>query len=248
MKNQKLLKVLKDLGLNDKESEIYLAALTLGPTTVLKLATHSGVKRTSIYSTLESLKLKGLLSTEVRGFKARYVATPPASLKTLLSNRLQLLESCLPDFEALYNLAGVGSVIRQYQGLRAIQGLYEELLGSLKAHEDYMVMTDLAKWESLDLHFFRSFVKRRSKKSIRLRILTTPSKSALRRQNEDRDYDGALRILPTGTQLGTNLIITDSYVVFHQLVAPMDAILLNNKSVIALQKELFNVIWNQSSA
>ncbi len=246
MKNYKLTQVLKEMGLNDKESVVYLAALSLGPTTVLKLASNSGIKRTSIYSIVESLKAKGLMNIEITGFKARYVAAPPAALKAVLSNRITILENCMPEFIELYNATEDYATIRQYEGLSAIKGLYEELLDSVKLKDDYLVLTDLAKWENLDARFFNSFVRRRENKQLKLRILSVPSKQALRRHVYDRQRGGYLRFLPEGLNLSTNLIITPKHVVFHQLVPPMDAIVLNNKRVINLQTQMFNIIWEQS--
>jgi len=248
MKNYKLIQVLKEIGLNDKEAAVYLAAIGLGPTTILRLAANSGIKRTSVYSIVESLKIKGLMNLEVMGFKTRYAAAPPAALKAVLSNRLTVLDNCMSEFAEVYNTRNEYSIIRQYEGLPAIRGLYEELLDTVKPKDDYLVLTDLAKWESLDPRFFINFIRRRASKQLGLRILSVPSKSALRRQTYHRERGEHLRFLPKEMNLNTNLIITPKYVVFHQLVPPMDAIMLNNRRVIQLQMQIFDIIWRQSEA
>ncbi len=244
LSNDKLLRVLSDIGLDEKESHVYLAALTLGPTSILKISNLAGVKRTTVYSVLGSLRHKGLVTVEVRGFRTRYVASPPSALRSVVANKLTLLDDVMPDLAARFNMSGGGAVIRQYQGLAATKGLYEELLESMKSNDPYYVVTDLAMWESLDAKFFASFVRRRESKNIRLHVLSTPSKAALRRKDLDRQGAGHFRILPATVAVTTNLIITPHHVVFHQLVPPMDAILLNNKSVINLQIELFKAIWD----
>lgn len=246
MKNYQLIQVLKEIGLNEKEAAVYLAALGLGPTTILKLSASSGIKRTSVYDIVQSLKIKGLINIEVTGFKTRYVAAPPDALKTVLSNRITILENSMPEFLGFYNGASSDSMIRQYNGLPAIKGLYEELLASVKPNDSYLVLTDAAKWESLDPKFFSNFIRRRAQKQLGLRVLSVPSKSALRQQIYHHQHGGHLRLLPEGVNLSTNLIITPKHVVFHQLAPPMDAIMLNNKQVVNLQAQMFNVIWNQS--
>ena len=60
MKNEKLQSILKNIGLSETEAEVYLASLSLGPTTILKIARSSGVKRTSVYTIIDALKEKGL--------------------------------------------------------------------------------------------------------------------------------------------------------------------------------------------
>ncbi len=246
MADAKLIKTLLDIGLNEKEARVYLAALSLGPTSILKLADEAGIKRTTVYSVLEALRLMGLITVELRGFKRRYVASPPSALRSLLFNRLATFDDSIGDFMTIYNMAGGGSVIRHYQGLAATRGLYEELLASVRAFEPYCVLTDLAKWQSLEPTFFKSFVKRRARKSLKIRILSTHSKLALARQMQDREHGAQVRILPKNMTVNTNLVITPHYLAFHQLVPPFDAILLNNKSVIGVQMEMFNALWQSS--
>lgn len=246
MKNYKLVQILKEIGLNDKEAVVYLAALGLGPTTVLKLAANSGIKRTSVYSIVDSLKIKGLINAEVRGFKTRYIAAPPSALQAVLSNRIAILDNYMPQLVELYNNPENYGVIRKYEGLNAIKGLYEELLESVKPNDDYLVLTDLTKWENLDHRFFNNFVKRRAKKQPKLRFLSVLSQQALRRQALGQQYGKRLRFLPPGVVIDTNLIITPKFVVFHQLAPPMDAIMLDNRRIINLQMQMFNVIWAQA--
>jgi len=51
-------KILRNLGLNEKEAKIYLACLELGSATVQEVAQKSSIKRTNIYNLLGSLKKK----------------------------------------------------------------------------------------------------------------------------------------------------------------------------------------------
>ena len=86
MKNNPLLTTLTTLGLTDHEAAVYLAALSLGPATILKIAKAAEIKRTTVYSVIETLKLKGLVSVEVKGFKSLFVAEDPTKLETILES------------------------------------------------------------------------------------------------------------------------------------------------------------------
>ncbi len=245
MKLPKLQKMLMSIGLNDKESSVYLASLVLGAAPVARIAAQAGIKRTTAYTVIESLKIKGVMSEQVRGFKINYVAAPPSSLRTLMISQLSALEEAMPELSALHNLPGGEGVIKHYEGLAAIKGLYEELLASVGLEQDYLVLTDLSSWQKLDARFFASFARRRARKQVRLRILTVHSNTALKRSQDDA-YVGRLRVLPVGMSVTTNLIITPQCVVFHQLMPPVDAIMLNNTSVIHMHKEMFEIIWQSS--
>ena len=53
--------VLENLGLSEKEAEIYLALLELGTGTVVEVAKKSGVKRPTAYLVLDELKKMGYI-------------------------------------------------------------------------------------------------------------------------------------------------------------------------------------------
>src|ERR1700752_4994326 len=103
MKNEKLVETLKELGLADHEAKVYFGALSLGPGTILRIADASEVKRTTVYSVIESLKQKGLINVEINGLKKLYTAAAPEKLESILVQRKDRFKDLLPEFSALYN-------------------------------------------------------------------------------------------------------------------------------------------------
>ena len=150
MKNTSLTNTLTTLGLTDHEAAVYLAALSLGPATILKIAGVAEIKRTTVYSVIESLKIKGLMAIHVKGFKKLFVAENPEKLKTILLTRQSLLAQTLPEFLALYNLKGTESTIKYYEGLAGVKSVYESLLTDVRPKEDYLIISHQAEWLNLD--------------------------------------------------------------------------------------------------
>lgn len=87
MKTNKLFTTLTNLGLTEKEAKVYLANLALGPTTILQITRGAELKRTTVYSIIESLKQKGLINIEARGFKKLFVAENPERLESILEEK-----------------------------------------------------------------------------------------------------------------------------------------------------------------
>ena len=104
MKSEKLTNILENLGLTENEAKVYLASLSLGQSTILKISRTAEIKRTTIYSVIESLKQKGLMKIEIKGWKKLFVAESPEKLDVMIKNRREELKSSLPEFLALYNL------------------------------------------------------------------------------------------------------------------------------------------------
>ncbi len=246
-KNNKLVEILKGAGLSDNESLVYFTLLSLGSSSVLNISRASGIKRTTVYSTLESLKQKGLVSIEMRGLKSFFVAENPEKLESVLEERKNKFKSALGEFSSLYNLKGGESFIKYYEGIEAVKNIYENLLKDIRPHEDYLVVGDQSHWMNLDPDYFQKFIEKRAKLNINIRLLFTDSDIARKHKKFEKNYNEKIKILPKNTKLKTNLVITPQRVVVHQLTEPIMAIVIENKSIIQMHKELFEIIWNTQS-
>ncbi|MFH0856689.1 MAG: helix-turn-helix domain-containing protein, partial [bacterium] len=132
MPDKKLKSILTDLGLSENEAGVYLAALSQGPSTILKIAKIAGVKRTTVYPVVEALKQKGLMSEELKGWKKLYAPVSPEKLNSIIEARREKFKNALPEFMAMYNLKGNKSFIKYYEGLQAVKSVYDDLLKDLR--------------------------------------------------------------------------------------------------------------------
>lgn len=242
--NKNLLNTLKELGLSDFEASVYLATLSLGPSTVSKIASISGVKRTSVYPIIESLKQKGLMNIELKGWKKLYTAENPEKLKFILSDKINKLTDKLPDFMALYNLKGGESFVKYYEGLNGIKSVYESFLKEVKPGDDFLVISDTQKWSALDPEYFLDFTKRRARLGIKSKMLFQETLRAHEYKNKEQEFKLKVKILPAKTELITSMITTPKKVLIMQLTEPIVGIVIENKSIIQMSKQLFEIIWD----
>ena len=245
IKNDKKFDSLIQLGLEEKEAKVYLASLSLGPSTILKLSKLSGVKRTTIYEITDSLEKKGLMKKEIHGFKTLYSAEHPERLENSLELKRVLLSRMLPELEGLYHLGGTESSIKFYSGLTAIKNIYDDLLKDLKIHDFYYAISNVLEWQGLDEDFFlKNHVEKRSKMGIETKLLFTDSELAQNRKRTERNFNEEVKILPKNSKFHVDLVITPYKLVMFQLYDPKVAIVIENKSIIELQKEMFELIWS----
>ena len=238
-----MLTVLEDLGLTKNEAEIYLASLSLGATTILQLAKASQIRRTTVYSVIESLKKKGLIYIEPKGFKQLYVAEHPDKLETVLDNKKIALSKLLPQFTALHNLKGKESTIKYYEGLPAIKTIYENVLKPLQPNDFYLVIGDLQKFFDLDRPYFDNFIKKRIKGAPLARIISTDSKQARYQKEYGKNFNNEVRILPPGTSLSVDTMIVPQRVTIFNLDEPLSAVSLENEAMIQMHRQLFEILW-----
>ncbi len=238
------IKNLVEIGLSENEASVYFALLSLGATTVLRVAKATGVKRTTVYHTIDSLVEKGIARIDLKGLKKLYVAEDPSRLKEVLENRTKSLEKLLPDLNALHVNRGVEGTIKQFEGMRAIKNLYSSILNEVGRGEDYLVVSDPSKWYETDPKFFQDFIEKRAKLNLKLRLLFTRSAKADELKKFEKNYNMNVKMLPPETDLPTNLIITKNKVIIHRLTEPFRAVVMDDPLVIQMHKETFEVMWN----
>ncbi|MBX7143915.1 MAG: hypothetical protein K1X79_05640 [Oligoflexia bacterium] len=240
---RRLQEILLSLGLAEHEASTYLAMLSLGQTSVLRISRASGVKRTTIYSVIESLQQRGLVRLEQRGFKRYFVAEAPEKLESILEQRRDALHAALPEFQAVYNLGASDSLIKYYHGVEAVKSVYEDLLRSVKPGDDYLIVSNPDQWFKLAPEFFTDFLARRARMPLKVRTLFQEDEWGRQRQKSGIDSNQEIRFLPKGTSLTTNLVIVPTRVVVHQLIPPVMAIVIENRSIIQLHRETFEIMW-----
>lgn len=247
MKNDKLLENLKEFGLEENEAKVYLASLSLGPTTILKLSKHGEVKRTTVYEIVDSLEMKGLMKKEIHGFKTLYSPEHPERLKNTLEAKSTLLTRVLPELEGKYHLKGTESSIKYYEGLTAIKNVYDDLLKDSKRHDFYYAVSNTAEWQGIeDDYFMKNHVEKRVDLGLKINLLFVDSDVAQKRKQFEHNYNEEIRFLPKDANIHVDMVITQHKLVIFQLHEPLVALVIENQTMINTQKEIFELLWNKS--
>lgn len=241
---ESLQKMLVRTGLSQHEAWVYLAMLELGPSTVLKISRQAGVKRTTVYPVIEALRMKGLVGVEERGLKQVFIAENPARLERIIDEQKNSFRMFSPELEALYTLHGNDSVIRYYHGVEAMRSVYDELLTELKNGEDYFVYGDPERWDLFDKKYFKTFIERRLEINIKAKLILVSSDTARSYKEHERNYHEEVKLLPEGTNLDANMIVTSRKIVTHPLMHPVTTIVIETDALVRMQQDIFKILWN----
>jgi predicted transcriptional regulator len=247
MNKNKLLKTLKNLGLSENEALVYFTALSLGSTSIKKIAEHSGVKRTSIYSIIEDLKQHGLIHVDVSGFKHKYVAENPQTLAEMIDRKRAELAESMSLFQTVYDNTAKQSSITYIEGMTAVRKAYLQLPEGLKRNDPYLIITNQAAWHALDTEFADAFIEKRSKLGLDIRMLAQDSEKAKEFKRYQQNFGMEVRLLPEKTNLQTNLVITPKQVLIQQLTFPIVALRIENESIINMHQQIFEILWDATS-
>lgn len=121
-------RLLEQLGFSQNETKIYLAALALGLNSAQNIAKKAGLQRTTTYSVLGYLVKRGVVAKSVVRGKTRFLAEPPTKLLSLFTELQAQLKSALPELEAIYNKSETKPKILFYEGVGAVQKVYDDTL------------------------------------------------------------------------------------------------------------------------
>lgn len=161
----KLHGILTDVGLTDKESDVYLSALELGPSSASDIALRSKLNRVTTYDILEKLMHKGFISTHTQKKMKIFVATDPDMVKKDVEQKYRALRAALPDLRRLHGKTSHPRVL-YYEGLEGVKRVYNDTLTSKTEILNYADSKSIRTfWPEYD----EEYVGQRVKKKIYLR-------------------------------------------------------------------------------
>ena len=244
MQKEEIKETLMDFGLSEHEALVYLSALSLGPSTINDLAKNSGVKRTTVYSVIETLKNKGVMNTEIHGLKKSLVAESPEKLARIIEQKKDRLMKTIPELTALYNLKSGESLIKYYEGVSGVKTVYDHILDGLKPGDEYLIISDMERFLKMDRQYFTNFIEKRAKYKLKVRTIIHDTDDAQYYKKIEQNTNQKIKILEKSANFKANLVILPNKIVITQMIEPIVSILIENKSIVELQRQQFNIIWN----
>ncbi len=184
------LKTLQQLGMSDRDINLYLVLFQLGPSSIRDIATHTGINRGTTYESLKQMAARGIISYAPKGKRRVFRAEDPDKLlllaeekKTALENTISSLKSdIIPGLHHLKPDFSAGNV-RFYEGDAGIEFVLKDILATVSQQDErqYCVFST----KSIRHHLYRPFpnyTTQRIKKRINVRVI------ALGEGGEDAEY------------------------------------------------------------
>ena len=251
--NEELVSHLEDLGLSEKESRVYLANLSLGPSSVQKIADYAGIKRVTTYVILESLVNLGLASQSIKGKKTFFIAEDPVSLNRLISKReeelkdqKQNLETILPELKDLKSLPSESPGVRFYDSAEGIRSIMGSFLSQHKNEVD--ILYGVSNTDQL-FEFFPEIAANltnpdRVRTGVSSKVIYTSSKGALY-AGSDKTRNRESRYVPEKQfPLKGDISIVGDHIVMLALSGSKPiGITIQSKELSAAMKAIFNLAW-----
>jgi len=194
---------LQQLGLRERQISIYLALLQMGEAMVQDLSAKTKIKRTTVYSILDTLVQKGLATFIDKGFHRFYYAENPKKVlvyfkdqKENLVNQEKKFSEILPELAGLYNVNATKPKIRFYEGVEGLKQIYEETL-LLKSNEEMLAYGQAELIHKiLGDEWVENYLVRRHKARIFQRAIVEDSELGREHQKNDKEENRETILVP----------------------------------------------------
>jgi len=244
-----LIQNLKQLGLEEKEAEVYLAALELGPASIQSITKKSGVKRSTVYEMLKNLKTKGLVAETTKGKRKLIVASEPEKLKRDMANRERLLNQILPDLNSISNISGLKPKITFYEGREGLREIYRlSLQNKVKTADWISPIKSIV--ETVGEDFLNEYIEKRAKMKYWVRsIQVTEQQYDTYKYLDPRTFDKTyrrVRFTPRGMNVPNVIGLWDNKVAVISSHKEGIGFIIESEDFFKSIKALYELLWNAS--
>lgn len=244
---------LREYGLNDRETKLYLALLENGQIGVLALSKLLKINRTGLYYTLNELTQKGLAEAIKIGKKRYWKATDPDQLLTKENEKQKLLVNLMPELRATYNSLSGKPRITYYEGIEGINRMDDDLVAYLadlpeqqRDTVEYARMEDIFSGKFSRLSQTTASRKATNTFARQIAPATAEAIKWLKGHKAERDYFRKILLVPDrGQAKNTLYVIAGNKIAYYFLDEKNHpaSILIEDKAQADIQRELFNLAW-----
>jgi len=249
MPSEELLKVIESVGLDQKESQLYLAGLQLGSAPASEYASRSGLNRITTYNYLEALSKRGVFTAVKKERGKWYTPIKPEELALEARKNVDALERLLPELRSLQGSEHRKPHVRFYEGWEGVKRVYEDTLTAQSELLNYANSAIVrANWENYD----EDYVAKRVKSGIYLRGIAPDDEAGREVQKMDKYCHREIRLVP-GDEFDFNneIKIYDNKVAIisfgHELEDAF-GVIIESKEVAETQRQIFGMAWRYAQS
>jgi sugar-specific transcriptional regulator TrmB len=247
--------VLQQLGLNDKEADVFMALLkTPGHQPASVIARKSDLKRVTAYKILMKLVREGLVTKTMRfGVAAFFIEDPDKRLEDLLEKKRQSVDKLneqvlgiLPEIKSMVPFEVTAPKMKVYEGLAGVIRAYEDTIVDSNTIYSFENIEEMP--SEIKSYMESTFVPRRIEKGNFAYVLAPENAQNKQARKDDARYLREARFAPKNRlliQTGVN-IYGDKISFFSYDPKDMFGVVLESKAFATTIREIFQFCWEHS--
>jgi len=231
--------ILKEIGLNEREVEIYLALLGVKASTASNLAKITKINRTTTYLELENLTRLGLVSYIIKNSKRYYQAAAPQKLVEILNSKKEKVESILPRLNLLHNPEIVFKT-EVFEGKGGIKTFYQDVLDNAK---EILVFGATGKAMEIMKYSYPQFMKKFFKANLKEKALANQSSKKNMEKHSPKHLE--VKYLPKKFYASVTTVIYANKIAIQSLQKNnIYVIIITDKNLNKTYRAYFEFMWS----
>ncbi|HEY0011162.1 MAG TPA: helix-turn-helix domain-containing protein [Candidatus Paceibacterota bacterium] len=233
------------LGLNEKQTAVYLALLQLGKGSAYSIADKSGLKRPTTYVILGELVDKGLVERVPRARKQLYRAISPEQAFGVAEERLSLAKEKLPELLAMTKGAETKVSAIYFEGQKGLKQLMEYKRDEDKGKEVRAFYATAAGLPQELEDYFSEYNEKLRKRGVTMRAIVPDHPSLEPHRALDEHLKRDVKKVPYDQYSSEIAIDISDRVVRIQDYKNLQGIAIENADVAKTMREIFEMLWSR---
>jgi len=231
-----------ELGLNNKESKIYLALIRLGQVGATKICSMTNLHRQYVYQFLDTLEKKGLVQNILVKGRKKFTAKNPDILSKLLDEKKNIATKVIKEISLIAKVP-VEQVVEVNQGEESYIISAFNLINKAKNNSEIFIISGNGdKFVKILDTRLNEYEKLRIDKKISIRYLGSEKQRGTLENSQRKLF--SYRLLPGFFTDITHTVIFDDFITLDTFGMPATQTIIRNPAVSEGQKQFFESLWN----
>lgn len=228
-----------EAGFGKSETDIYLALLRLGKSTVTRLTQETGIHRTYIYDVIEKLKEKGLVSQINEQNKQYFQAVGPERIKEYLLEKVEGVDKLILELNKTKKKSEEETTIEVYKGEEGIKTILNDII---RQGKDYYAIGSIKEFEEILPLFSEQFLRKADKIGMKEKVILEKGIKIIKAKKHEYRY------LPKEYIFLSGIIIYSDKIAFFIWEEPYIQILIKNKDIVRSYLTQFSILWKMAKS
>ncbi len=229
-------KQLLEIGMQEKDAEIYLALLRIGKTLIVDLMKKTPIERRTIYDVLERLMQKGFASYFEENGKRYYLATKPEIILQEFEQKKENFEKIIPELNSL-NEKKEDARIEILKGVKGLKTIFMDIIKKGEMHYAFGDITPFISDEKY-IPAVKIFLDYLEGRGVKEKIIYPKGENIVKIKGGKYKPIDKRFIPPTPTILYGNVTVQFVF------TDPITIIKIENKDITDTNRKYFDTFWN----
>jgi sugar-specific transcriptional regulator TrmB len=250
-----LHQILPHIGLNEKETEIFMQTAKLGGAPASRIAQKTSIKRTTCYQILEQLCERKIMQRHIHAKTRYYTSATIPELLDIFEKQIENLNSAHTQLqenqkhlEKMYNKTIGETEIIFYEGWDDIKNIYDQILNE-KDKDIYSIMKKQDTKDHPLSSYWKQYLARRIKaKKHSYSLVPKTDDTNIYVTSSYREKRDTLTVPPKDIAIFGDIKVSGkSTAIISQHEGRIFGILIKDEKIAKMFKDILRALWKQYS-